>query len=435
MVIFMKKVAKVVGIVLGIIVVLGIVFFLIDSNRASKQLKPIFCIQNPRGVIEDGGTIEYYGLGYKVIDFHTLAGFDDIKIGTWFMKYEDFNSEMREYEIRLEEEIKRNYSKTIDGITIKLNIPNEWNYEEIEVSKKDNFKFALNFYKSSKEKNATLYFYNNMFGVCGTGLTSEKIILNNGKEASVGYYDGNEDWNFISFYELNRNVVFINNGLDSSEAKEVIDFAKTININNKQSEYSFCGTITQVEDNLFFVKPDENEEIGKSADLIMVGKLKLDTNVKYEIGEKVKITYEGTVMTTSPLQVKATKIELKSAENFEILFYDKHPMMSYKIYTILDKSETNKYDYTIYGYDGSVNIRIDGKDYSLKEALLENKITMEEIIAKANKDFPNAISYDDGGSMEYHYENYTIIKMHTLDGNRDVYIGTKNLKLTDLQIN
>ena len=56
-------------------------------------------------------------------------------------------------------------------------------------------------------------------------------------------------------------------------------------------------------------------------------------------------------------------------------------------------------------------------------------------MAKANKDFPNATSYDDGGSIEYHYENYTIIKCHTLDGNRDVYIGTKDLKLKDININ
>lgn len=57
---------------------------------------------------------------------------------------------------------------------------------------------------------------------------------------------------------------------------------------------------------------------------------------------------------------------------------------------------------------------------------------MEEIIAKANKDLPFAISYDDGGSIEYHYENYTIIKFHTLDGNRDVYIGNKNMTINDL---
>ena len=86
-------------------------------------------------------------------------------------------------------------------------------------------------------------------------------------------------------------------------------------------------------------------------------------------------------METYPAQVKATKIELKSAENFEILFKNRQPIDSYnKVYAILDKSETNKYDYTIYAYDGSVNIRIDCKEYSLKEALSENKITIATII-------------------------------------------------------
>lgn len=120
-------------------------------------------------------------------------------------------------------------------------------------------------------------------------------------------------------------------------------------------------------------------------------------------------------------------------KNFEIIFYDKLPEeMSKKTYKILDKSETEKYDYNIYGYNGSVNITIDGKEFPLKEALLENQITMEEIITKANKDIPNAVSYDDGGSMEYHYDNYTIIKCNTLDGNRDVYIGDKTMTLKDV---
>ena len=41
--------------------------------------------------------------------------------------------------------------------------------------------------------------------------------------------------------------------------------------------------------------------------------------------------------------------------------------------------------------------------------------------------------YKDGGSMEYHYENYTIIKCHTSGGNRDVYIGTKEMTLNDVR--
>ena len=133
----MEKWLKVIGIVLGIIIILGIVFFVIDYNRVQKQEKPIFCIQNPAGVISDGGTIEYFGLGYKVIDFHTLAGFDDIKIGTWFMEYNDFQEEIKEYEERFEEEmIKEEYSflgKVIESTSKYIIVePNE--NEEIRKS-------------------------------------------------------------------------------------------------------------------------------------------------------------------------------------------------------------------------------------------------------------------------------------------------------------
>jgi len=205
-------------------------------------------------------------------------------------------------------------------------------------------------------------------------------------------------------------------------------------INNDGNEHYFFGKIIKSEVSYIIVEPNEDEEIRKSADKISIDLGKFNDGI-YKIGTNVKITYDGSIMESYPAQVRAKKIELKSTENFEILFYDKQQMESYKIYTILDKSETDKYNYNIYGYDGSVNIRIDGRDDSLRNALLQNKITMEEIIAKANKDFPNATSYDDGGSIEYHYENYTIIKCHTLDGNRDVYIGTKDLKLKDVNIN
>lgn len=201
--------------------------------------------------------------------------------------------------------------------------------------------------------------------------------------------------------------------------------------NPKQNEKSFFGKVIESQASYIVVEPNEDEEESKLADKISI-ELGEYNDALYMVGTNVKITYDGKIMRSYPAQVYATKIEVKSAEDFEILFYDKHPMADNKIYTILDKSETDKYDYSIYGYDGSVNIRIDGKDYSLKEALLENRITMEEIIVKANKDFPDAVSYDDGGSIEYHYDNYTIIKCHTLDGNRDVYIGTKDLKLNDV---
>ena len=124
----MKKILKVVVGILGIIVVLGIVFFTVDYNRVKNQKKPIFCIKDPAGVILDGGTIEYLGLGYKVIDFHTIAGFDDIKIGTWFMDYNDFEEEIKAYEKKFEESLSTNEENNsdlenvimkVDSITIK----------------------------------------------------------------------------------------------------------------------------------------------------------------------------------------------------------------------------------------------------------------------------------------------------------------------------
>lgn len=111
---FMKKILKVVAGILGIIVVLGIVFFTVDYNRVKNQEKPIFCIKSPAGGIMDGGTIEYFGLGYKVIDFHTIAGFDNIKIGTWFMDYNDFEEEIKAYEKKYKENLLTNEENNSD---------------------------------------------------------------------------------------------------------------------------------------------------------------------------------------------------------------------------------------------------------------------------------------------------------------------------------
>ena len=123
------------------------------------------------------------------------------------------------------------YSKIIDNVKLELNIPNEWKYEEVEKDEKNDFyKYALKIYKNNEEQYAMLYFYNNPFGVCGTGRTSENVILNNGKEATIGYYDGNKNWSDISFYNINKNIAVMNYGLIDEDANEAIQFIKTINI-------------------------------------------------------------------------------------------------------------------------------------------------------------------------------------------------------------
>ena len=124
-----------------------------------------------------------------------------------------------------------NYSKTIDNIKIDLNIPSGWKYEEIKNDNKDDFyKFALKLYKNDENQYAMLYIYNNPFSVCGTGRKTEDIILNNGKNAIVGYYDNSKYWSDISFFSINENIAVINNNLKDNEADEVINFIKTLNI-------------------------------------------------------------------------------------------------------------------------------------------------------------------------------------------------------------
>ena len=125
----------------------------------------------------------------------------------------------------------KNYYREIDNIKLELNIPNNWNYEEIPQNEENDFyKYALKLYKNNENQYAMLYFYNDPFGVCGTGRTSKNIILNNGKEATVGYYDGNKNWADISFYNTNKNISVMNYGLIDEDADEAIQFIKTINI-------------------------------------------------------------------------------------------------------------------------------------------------------------------------------------------------------------
>lgn len=188
----------------------------------------------------------------------------------------------------------------------------------------------------------------------------------------------------------------------------------------------------------FTFKVDDSMNMTWRGKKVKVSDLKEGSNISITFTDEIIMSISPTPL-NEIVRIQILDDEQKNVEKFEIHFKDRQLIDSYnKIYPILDKSETDKYDYTIYGYDGSVSIRIDGKDYSLKEALLENKITMEEIIAKANKDLNEknitGDMYLDGGSMIYKYNSYTIIKCHTLDGNKDVYIGSKDMTINDLGI-
>ena len=97
----------------------------------------------------------------------------------------------------------------------------------------------------------------------------------------------------------------------------------------------------------------------------------------------------------------------------------------------------DKYDYDIHYYGlEKVTINIENNEIDLKQALLNNDITMEQIIKQAENDSANEIiwseMYKEGGTMEYHYETYTIIKRYSTNGDRDVYIGMPEMRLNQI---
>lgn len=81
---------KVVKIIL-IIAWIWIAFVTIDFTLSKINQSPIFAL--PVRVYKDGGTVEYYGLGYKVIkynvlDYSTNEGRKDTTFGSWNLKYD-----------------------------------------------------------------------------------------------------------------------------------------------------------------------------------------------------------------------------------------------------------------------------------------------------------------------------------------------------------
>lgn len=108
---------------------------------------------------------------------------------------------------------------------------------------------------------------------------------------------------------------------------------------------------------------------------------------------------------------------------------------------ITDKNFEQKHGYNVYYYGiEKVKVLQNGKEVDLKEAILKDNKIIEKIVAKAEKDtglgiVKNYGMYNDGGTAEYTYNNYNIIKCDKLSENgniKDVYITRGDIKYTDI---
>ena len=233
------------------------------------------------------------------------------------------------------------------------------------------------------------------------------------------------------------------NSLEEKEEKIDKENIKKSNEENLELtgdiEYSsFVGTVLEETAEYMIVEPNEDEEERKSSDKIQINYGTNHKDYLYGIGRKVVIYYTGYIMESYPAQINTDKISTEGYKDFEITVKKSNDITKKKILNNKDLS-SDKQDYNLYFYGlDEVNVTIKGQTMSLEKTLKSGKMTLDGIIQKANKDEKEgkirAEMYKEGGSMEYHYKDYTIIKCHSTSGNSDVYIGIPSMKLNDLNL-
>lgn len=284
-----KKLGIWITLILIGIVLLGMLFFTVDSYRIKQNRPPIFAIQAQ--VLKDGGTVIYYGLGYKIIDYHTIEGKNEIQIGSYFMKYEnkivnatpDISNTPIQYqkyvpltqlpqEYSFEQALKDKcfiisykniYNKKIldefienTGMNSKNRIPDtirivQYTVEgdmiltDIEYTKDGNYKITTD---NTRDKFSS---------------KEDRVITK--KEDFPGKIYGivqTEEENYIKIeLALYAIIDYIDETSKQYKNETIAIYSKTATI--YELGPTILATVLQVEENLFFVEPDETQNLRK----------------------------------------------------------------------------------------------------------------------------------------------------------------------------
>lgn len=115
-------------------------------------------------------------------------------------------------------------------------------------------------------------------------------------------------------------------------------------------------------------------------------------------------------------------------KDFSLNFNQRKDMGAKKI--IGPESSIMPIEYSVYTVGGDVTFTIgNNMVYDIEKIVKERIITPNQILEQAKRDNVYGICkeemYSDGGTLEYLYDDYTIIKFNTLDGKNDLIIGPK----------
>lgn len=211
---------------------------------------------------------------------------------------------------------------------------------------------------------------------------------------------------------------------------------------SSELEYnSFIGTVLEEATTYMIVEPNEDEAERKSSDKIRVNYGSDHLDYLYGVGRKVIINYTGFIKETYPAQIDTDNIETDGYDDFSLIVKSTDKLEKKKILNNTELYKNNSNFDLYYMGVSEVNVFVDNKEMPLEEALRKGYLTLDGIISKISKEtdgneggsvLPYYNMYKDGGTMEYQYEDYTIIKYHSLNGNRDVYICKPGTKLNDL---
>ncbi len=98
--------------------------------------------------------------------------------------------------------------------------------------------------------------------------------------------------------------------------------------------------------------------------------------------------------------------------------------------------KNDKISFDIYTVGVEFKLRFDGKEYSIEDAVSKGFLDEDKLFSKIEEDKNNnkctSEMYRDGGTLEYKYKDFTIIKYNSMDGKEDMYI-TKEKSLNELE--
>lgn len=156
---FTRKKTKLLINIIFIILTMAMVMIATDVICVARySLGPVFAIKTK--TYSDGGTKEYYGLGYKVIKYNQKQGRRDITIGFWNMPYSVTPIDIKDIDLSIEfindyEHAYNKYYKKFLRVSSKLNKIDSKKNEIVIGYIDEDKKYSLNIICSMANKNAT----------------------------------------------------------------------------------------------------------------------------------------------------------------------------------------------------------------------------------------------------------------------------------------